>query len=231
MFAPTSNDPNELANLYSDIISELLDKHAPLKTRTIVIRPLAPWYNDTVGALRKEVRKAERRWRKTGLTVHKEIFKSVKNQLANTIKTGKKSYVQDKIQNADQSQKALFQCMDELLHKTKVTCLPTNVPTEDQPDNFCKFFIEKIDKIQTIFTTDEDECLETSTPEHYLREFDLATPEEIQKIILKSPTKSCTLDPIPTFLLKNCLDELLPIITTLVNASFKSATVGETGAG
>jgi hypothetical protein len=59
--------------VYSDIISEVLDKHAPLKTRTIVIRPLAPWYNDTIDALRKEARKAEKRWRKTGLTVHRDI--------------------------------------------------------------------------------------------------------------------------------------------------------------
>ena len=51
--------------------------------------------------------------------------------------------MQDKIKNADQSQKALFQSMDELLHKSKVTALPTNVPAEDQPDKFCNFFLEK----------------------------------------------------------------------------------------
>ena len=34
-----------------------------------------------------------------------------------------------------------------------------------------------------------------------------------------SPTKSCSLDPIPTFLLKDCLDILLSSITKLVNYS------------
>ena len=79
----TSNDPEELATAYSDVVSKLLDKHAPLKTRTIVIRPLAPWYNNIVDALRKEVRKAEKRWRRTGLTVHKQIYKETNKHYQN----------------------------------------------------------------------------------------------------------------------------------------------------
>ncbi len=36
-----------------------------------------------------------------------------------------------------------------------------------------------------------------------------ATEEEIKSILLKSSTTSCELDPIPTWLLKICIDELL----------------------
>ena len=39
------------------------------------------------------------------------------------------------------------------------------------------------------------------------------------KLISKSPTKSCLLDPLPTFLIKECIDILLPSITKLVNCS------------
>ena len=45
------------------------------------------------------------------------------------------------------------------------------------------------------------------------------TEDEVYKCISESPTKSCSLDPIPTFLLKNYLDILLPSITKLVNYS------------
>ena len=38
-------------------------------------------------------------------------------------------------------------------------------------------------------------------------------------MINESPTKSCLLDPIPTFLLKECVDILLPSITKLINMS------------
>ena len=39
---------------------------------------------------------------------------------------------------------------------------------------------------------------------------------------MKSPSTSCSLDPMPTWLLKNCLDELLPVITKMINMSIQS---------
>ena len=47
--------------------------------------------------------------------------------------------------------------------------------------------------------------------------FTQITQDEIGKIISKSPTKSCLLDPLPTFLIKECIDILLPSITSKVN--------------
>ena len=51
------------------------------------------------------------------------------------------------------------------------------------------------------------------------------TQDEIGKIISKSPTKSCLLDPLPTFLTKECIDTLLPSITKLVNCSLDEGLV------
>ena len=39
------------------------------------------------------------------------------------------------------------------------------------------------------------------------------------RIIMASPTKSCSLDPVPTFILKEVLDVLLPYLTHMCNAS------------
>ena len=49
--------------------------------------------------------------------------------------------------------------------------------------------------------------------------------EEIRKIIMKSPSKSCLLDPWLTFLVKECIDILLPSITRLVNCSLSEGVV------
>ena len=35
---------------------------------------------------------------------------------------------------------------------------------------------------------------------------------EVKEIIIKAPNKSCDLDPLPTWLLKKCVDQLLPLI-------------------
>ena len=52
-----------------------------------------------------------------------------------------------------------------------------------------------------------------------------ATEEESRKIILALSSASCNLGPIPTPLLKICVEELLPIITKIVNASLSSCTL------
>ena len=43
--------------------------------------------------------------------------------------------------------------------------------------------------------------------------------EDVRRVVMQSPSKSCTLDPIPTFILKESIDVLLPYLTVMCNAS------------
>jgi len=49
--------------------------------------------------------------------------------------------------------------------------------------------------------------------------------EEVRRVVMESPTKSCLLDPIPTFLLKEYTDSLLPFLTAIVNASLRDGSL------
>ena len=51
-----------------------------------------------------------------------------------------------------------------------------------------------------------------------------ASEDEIKKLILSSSSKSCDLDPIPTSVLKNCLEILITPITDIINISMDSST-------
>ena len=51
------------------------------------------------------------------------------------------------------------------------------------------------------------------------KRFCLVSDSEVKKLIKSLPSKHCKLDPIPTWLLKDTLDELLPVITKLFNLS------------
>jgi len=42
---------------------------------------------------------------------------------------------------------------------------------------------------------------------------------KVNEIIVKSPNKSCDLDPLPTWVLKKCVDQHLPLKTAFVNMS------------
>ena len=221
----SSEDPDELAKLYNQQLTEILDKHAPVKTKTVTIRPLAPWYTDDIQSLRKEVRHAERRWRRTHENQHREEFRDQKKNLTKQIKIAKKAHYQNKISSAGQAQKALFQCVDELVCKTKSTALPSNLPKDEQPNSFKNFFHEKIEKLQPFFTQSTDRSKSPCPTVQQLQNFHPATIDEIRTLIKTSPSKSCPLDPIPTFLLKDCLEELLPVITTISNAFLYTALV------
>ena len=54
-----------------------------------------------------------------------------------------------------------------------------------------------------------------------------ATEAEIWNIIKLSPVKSCELDPLPTWLLKECKDELVPLITDIVNMSLRESMISK----
>ena len=51
-----------------------------------------------------------------------------------------------------------------------------------------------------------------------------ASEDEVRKIIMKSASKSCDLDPIPTNILKALLDILIKPITIIINLSLESGT-------
>ena len=55
-------------------------------------------------------------------------------------------------------------------------------------------------------------------------DFRPATIDEVKKTILSCSSTSYQLDPIPTWLLKLCLNELLPLIAAIMN---KSLSTGE----
>ena len=51
-------------------------------------------------------------------------------------------------------------------------------------------------------------CVRLSELTCSLNVFSAVTESEVRKIIAKSPTKSCSLDPAPTWMVKDAVDEL-----------------------
>ena len=60
-------------DVYNDGLRHVLDRHAPSVTRRVRDSPSAPWMSEEIRAARRQ-RRAERRWKKTRHTVHREIF-------------------------------------------------------------------------------------------------------------------------------------------------------------
>ena len=57
-------DVDTIVDMYERFLSELLDKHAPLKIIKVVDRPLNEWMTDNILALKASGRKNELIWLK-----------------------------------------------------------------------------------------------------------------------------------------------------------------------
>ena len=107
--------------------------------------------------------------------------------------------------------------------------LPTHDCANALAETFIEYFNDKIGKIREDLentpATAPDPLL-NELPEYTgdtLSNFDVVSQEHVRKIISISPSKSCALDPIPTTLLKQCQDQLVPVLTLIVNASLECA--------
>jgi hypothetical protein len=106
--------------------------------------------------------------------------------------------------------------------------LPSSTSDQALATNFVKFFHNKVKKIRDGLDSNvvQQNGLhpppDTNPPS--LPEFSQQSPDDIRKIINKCANKTCSLDVIPTSLLKEeeVLTVLLPTLTTLVNSSIVS---------
>ena len=57
-----------------------------------------------------------------------------------------------------------------------------------------------------------------------MRQFRQVSIEETTRYIMKTPSKSCELDPIPTDLIKEVMHKLSPILMDLINTSLQQGT-------
>ena len=131
----------------------------------------------------------------------------------------KSSYYTNLITANSDDPKKLWQSLRKALHRPSDTVLPAHSSDKSIADMFASFFSIKIRKIRDTFSTSGSFNDAPDSVPPAFNTFMPVTEDEVHKCISESPTKSCSLDPIPTFLLKDCLDILLPSIIKLVNYS------------
>ena len=98
--------------------------------------------------------------------------------------------------------------------------MPDHQSPKALADRFAEFFISKISKIRQTFPSDSSkQDSPDKKPATNLNSFSQVSINDLKKIITSSPTKSCTLDPWPTFLVKAFIDILIVPIHKIVNLS------------
>ena len=142
------HDLESLLTLFNTTLIGLLDKHAPLKTRTITIRPSAPWYTEDIREEKQKRRALERRWRRTGLTVDRERFVDQCQVVNEFILQAKTAYYSRVIDENQYDPKHLFSIFYKLLHRKSEPKPPYSMDDESLANAFADYFIEEITTIR-----------------------------------------------------------------------------------
>ena len=140
-------------------------------------------------------------------------------------KHAKKQYYLESIKNCDRDAKPLFNLANKLLFRKEPLPLPECEDNKILADNFNNFFEDKISKIMEKLTPTENNPVDNNYIEEIYHtnqrhhEFVMLNTDEVRKLVLKSASKSCELDPMPSQLLKWNIEIVLPTITRIINIS------------
>ena len=219
-------DIDEMVDIYNSTLKDIYDKLAPVQTRVVNHRPWAPWYNEDLREAKREKRRAERKFRKTKLTVNKQMYIEACERYNRLLENCKTSYYKNKIEGADRNR--LF-CLVNSLFKTSKNILPTHNSREVLADEFNTYFINKIrgirNEIEKLHPASQTkDTMSAILPLTQLSEFNLPDNNATEKVIRSMPSKTCSLDPIPTHVVKNHLNLLLPAIQSIIISSLSSGT-------
>ena len=203
----------------------VIDKHAPPSLRKVITHNFSPWFEsirDDLFIAKRKRRNVGRKWRNTKLTIFKDLYRQAKHKVSKLVHSAKCKFYTERIALAFSS-KELHQIVNILSNRHPPKILPTIYPSADLPSIFIKHITNKVEKHRAnIASVHVTSTLVTGTTAATFSSFEKVSQLTVKECILKYAPKSCELDPIPSKLLIECLDYILPSLTDLFNSYLAS---------
>ena len=202
-------------------LSGLLDIHAPVKTKQL-IKPVPSWITDEYRTAKCIRRQYERAWRRDKSSVNRSRVQQQINRCNHILNRNKGHFYHNLVSENCGDGKKLWQALNRMLSQSNTTVLPSFVDEKSLANRFGLSFIDKIKEIRDTFKHTRSKSLHPDKEPPTFSSFQVVTDSEILKFIKEAPSKTYSLDPCPTHIVKQCIDILLPSLTKLVNFSLKN---------
>ena len=187
-------------------------------------RAHARWLSDEIRSAKRCRRIAERNWRSTKPESDWKTFKLLRNKVVFLMNKPRREFYTDFVSNISRDQRKLFAA--KLLNQTADTPFPPHGDKLALANDMGSFFIKKISDLRVSLDATENLCSTVNRHSSHCSSsftaFRRVDMDSLRKLVLRAPTKSCLLDPVPTNILKDCLDGLLLILSTTINLSLES---------
>ena len=136
-------------NVFNETISRIIDMHALLVTRHIAIRPNKQWLNNDIREAKKIQKAAEKRWRKTGLNVQRQIFSNARNYTHKLVNKAKRDHLRQKIcENKNNSKELIALRVASWNTQNRERTCQHQMILKKWQRLFSNYFIDKIDRIR-----------------------------------------------------------------------------------
>ncbi|KAI4880616.1 hypothetical protein NFI96_021162, partial [Prochilodus magdalenae] len=186
--------------------------------------PPAPWLSDVLRNNRRELRRAERKWRRSQLDSDLHTYQAVLSRFSAEVTTAKSSFYKRKLEESASDPRKLFSIFSSLLNPPSPP-----PPSSLTPEDFVTFFEEKVNKICQSFSPIPVPAPPSISPHplatNSLTCFSSLSSDDILQLLESSNPTTCPLDPIPSPLLRSISLDLLPFISSLINSSLSSGCV------
>ena len=146
---PENLNFTDMVTNYNKVMLSIIDKHAPVRSKTVKVVPRAPWFDTEYATLRRHRRKAEKKYRRTGHEVDKQLFQDLRKQTTSLAMHKKQSDISRKLMAGN---RPLYSVVDELLDNGKEVVLCTTVSDVELANKFRQYFGDKVNKIRTSIT-------------------------------------------------------------------------------
>ena len=219
---------DDLMECYNDTLVSIFDEHAPIRKKITVGKRKLPWFSANVKHLKTERRKLERKMRKSKQNIDRAAYRKICNKYSALLKEARRKYYTDLIDECSNDSKKLFKVVTSLCKAPRdEPQLPSHDDLSQLTNMFGEYFYHKIELIRNDIDniTIDPQPVEYRRPEVKLESFTPVSDQEVHDIIMQSSNASCELDPIPTWLVKLCSNELTPILTKIINLSLEEGHV------
>lgn len=226
----TVDDSNfsEALTIFNRLCTSTVNEHVETKRLTINADSRPKWFDSEFVKARAERRRLYKRWLRTKDHGDRLNFENARSN-THLLSIEKRSQFYAKtIELCNNSHKELFSVCRNLLDLSKSTKLPTYSNPDAMAAKFNNYFIDKIEKIRSSFVAETIKPYGTGVDTYggaVFSEFQRVSQEEVSKIILSKPIKTSRQDPLPAKLFKDCVNELLPVLTHLVNLSLTTGSM------
>src|SRR6218665_3894604 len=202
-----------LFSSYEKVMLKLIDSFLPQRTVQSRQHPLSPWFNADCRALRRQAQRLERVYRRTRLPSDQAAWVQFVRKMHAAYRDREREYWEATIVSSQRIPRNFGPCLMVFLVvgpliKTSSLHLLSRTALLRKLRQFALLKLLLL--------------LQSFAHLSVLREI---TNLELRNLIMAAAPKMCELDPVPTFLVQELIDDLLPFLTVLCNQSIQEANL------